>query len=95
MNDFQTSQWPQPTPADRAAALVIQPRPSVFQRNQGSFTVFGVVIGYLVLAATTGIVMLGIFPVMLATKAMRRREPLAVVALVAAGLAVVAALAGL
>jgi hypothetical protein len=57
--------------------------------------VLAVVVGYLLLAATTHIVLLGIAPVMMSVTAVRRREPLAYVAVIAAIVAVVVALATL
>jgi hypothetical protein len=58
------------------------------QRNSTTFTAILVVVLYLVLAATTGIVLIGIFPVMLAFRAFQRREPLAALAVAAAAVAV-------
>jgi hypothetical protein len=63
--------------------------PTVWQRNRTTGTVLAVVAAYLVLAATTGIVLLGIMPVMMSITALRRKEPLGIVAVVAAGVAVV------
>ena len=59
------------------------------QRNSTTFTAIFVVALYLVLAATTGIVLIGIFPAMLAFRAFQRREPLAAVAIAAAAVAIV------
>jgi hypothetical protein len=59
------------------------------QRNSSTFTAIVVVALYLVLAATTGIVLIGIFPVMLAFRAFQRREPLAALAVAAAAVAIV------
>jgi ABC-type sugar transport system permease subunit len=58
-------------------------------RNQTTFTAMFVVGLYLVLAATTGIVLVGIFPAILAFRAFQRREPLAVLAVAAAAVAIV------
>jgi hypothetical protein len=69
--------------------------PTMWQRNKTSATVLVVVAVYLVLAATTGIVLLGIMPVMMSITAIRRREPLAVVAVIAAALAVIMAFGAL
>jgi hypothetical protein len=57
---------------------------SFAKRNSLSFTAAGVVGLYVVLALTTGIVFLGIFPVILSVRAVGRKEPLAPVAVVAA-----------
>jgi ABC-type sugar transport system permease subunit len=59
------------------------------QRNSSTFTAIFVVALYLVLAATTGIVLIGIFPAMLAFRAFQRREPLAALAVAAAAVAIV------
>jgi hypothetical protein len=59
------------------------------QRNSTTFTAIFVVALYLVLAATTGIVLIGIFPAMLAFRAFQRREPLAALAIGAAAVAIV------
>jgi hypothetical protein len=59
------------------------------QRNSTTLTAIFVVALYLVLAATTGIVLIGIFPAMLAFRAFQRREPLAVLAIAAAAVAIV------
>jgi hypothetical protein len=59
------------------------------QRNSTTFTAIFVVALYLVLAATTGIVLIGIFPAMLAFRAFQRREPLAALAVAAAAVAIV------
>ena len=59
------------------------------QRNPTTFMAVFVVALYLVLAASTGIVLVGIFPAMLAFRALQRREPLAVLAVVAAAVAIV------
>jgi hypothetical protein len=70
-----------------AAAPVAQP--TIFQRNSTTFTAILVVALYLVLAKTTGIVLIGIFPAMLAFRALQRREPLAVVAVASAAVAII------
>jgi len=57
---------------------------SLYQRNSMTFTTLAVVIGYLVLAATTGIVLLGILPGMLSIRAVGRGEKLAPLAVIAA-----------
>jgi hypothetical protein len=70
-----------------AAAPVAQP--TVIQRNSTTFTAILVVALYLVLATTTGIVLIGIFPAMLAFRALQRREPLALIAVASAAVAIV------
>jgi hypothetical protein len=70
-----------------AAAPVAQP--TLIQRNSTTFTAILVVALYLVLAKTTGIVLIGIFPAMLAFRALQRREPLAVVAVASAAVAII------
>jgi hypothetical protein len=69
-----------------------QARPGLWQRNRTTGTVLALVVGYLLLAVTTHIVLLGIAPVMMSISAVRRREPLAYVAVIAAIIAVVLAL---
>ncbi|MBV9607257.1 MAG: hypothetical protein JO027_19230 [Solirubrobacterales bacterium] len=64
------------------------PQRTVFERNRTTLTALAVVVGYLLLAKTTGIVMLGIFPVMLSIRAFQRKEQLAPLALLAAAVAV-------
>jgi hypothetical protein len=59
------------------------------QRNSSTFTAIVVVALYLVLAATTGVVLIGIFPALLAYRAFQRREPLAALAVAAAAVAIV------
>jgi hypothetical protein len=78
------------TPFAPAAVQSLQPvqQRSLIERNPTSAQAVGVVILYLVLASTTGIVLLGIFPVLLSVRAFQRGEQLAPVALIAAALAV-------
>jgi hypothetical protein len=59
------------------------------QTNSTTFTAIFVVALYLVLAATTGVVLIGIFPAMLAYRGFQRREPLAALAVAAAAVAIV------
>ncbi len=59
------------------------------QRNPTTFMAIFVVALYLVLAATTGIVLIGIFPAVLAFRAFQRREPLAALAIAAAAVAII------
>jgi len=68
---------------------------SLLQRNRLTFTAIAVVAVYVLIAMTTRVVMLGIFPVLLSVRAFRRGEQLAPLALVAALLAVVIAVASL
>jgi 4-amino-4-deoxy-L-arabinose transferase-like glycosyltransferase len=75
--------------ANSATRLTAAPRPTIVQRNRTTLTALAVVVGYLVLAKTTGIVLLGIFPVVLSVRAFQRKEQLAPVALLAAAVAVV------
>jgi hypothetical protein len=64
-------------------------------RNQRSLTAIGFAALYVVVAVATHVVFFGIIPAMAAVRAFQRKEPLAPVAAVAAGLAVVIAVAGL
>lgn len=68
---------------------------TLLQRNRLTFTTLAVVAVYVVIAATTHIVMLGILPVLLSFRAMRRREMLAPFALVGALAAVLIAISAL
>ena len=68
-------------------------RRTLTRRNSTTFTAIFVVALYLVLAATTGIVLIGIFPAMLAFRAFQRREPLATLAVAAAAVAIVFSMA--
>jgi Protein of unknown function (DUF2510) len=61
---------------------------SFAKRNSLSLIAAGVVALYVVVALTTGIVFLGIFPVILSVRAIGRKEPLAPVAIIAAIVAV-------
>ncbi|MBV9920297.1 MAG: hypothetical protein JOY78_05485 [Pseudonocardia sp.] len=80
-----------PAPATGAVQLAAAPvaQPTLIQRNSTTFTAILVVALYLVLAKTTGIVLIGIFPAMLAFRAFQRREPLALVAVAAAAVAII------
>lgn len=62
-------------------------------KNSFAFTTLGVVAVYLVLAVATHIVFIGIFPVLMAVRSIRAREPLAPVAITAAVIAVIVAFA--
>lgn len=85
--------------AERAAQFTASPGPtthrsqqSLIERNSTSFTTMGVVAGYVLLAAATGIVLFGIVPVMLAIRAFNRGEQLAPLAMLSAAAAVLLAL---
>lgn len=75
--------------ASSAAARGVAPKPTMFQRNRTTLTTLAVVAVYLALAMSTGIVLLGIFPVMLGIRALQRKEQLAPLAILAAAGAVV------
>ena len=88
---------PSPTPGFKRIAAVSArnppaPGPTMLQRNRLSLTALCVAVAYIVLAEATGVVLLGIFPALLGLRALRRKERLAPVALVAAGIAVIFAL---
>jgi hypothetical protein len=91
----QFNAYDPPAAAAGAAQFAAAPvaRPTLIQRNSTTFTTILVVALYLVLAKTTGIVLIGIFPAMLAFRALQRREPLAVVAVASAAVAIVFSLA--
>ncbi len=80
-------------PAAAAGAVQFVAAPvaqrTLIQRNLTTFTAILVVALYLVLATTTGIVLIGIFPAVLAFRALQRREPLAVVAVASAAVAII------
>ena len=86
---------PAPTPgfeqfaANSASRYGAAQQSTVVERNRTTLTALAVVVGYLVLAKTTGIVLLGIFPVMQSIRAFQRKEQLAPLALVGAAVAVV------
>ena len=67
---------------------------SFAQRNSVSLIAIGVVALYILLAVSTHIVLLGIFPVLMSVRAIKRREALApfavIAALVAVGVAIIA-----
>jgi hypothetical protein len=92
---FHSYDAPAPTPgfeqfaANSPPRYSTAPQPTVLERNRTTLTALAVVVGYLVLAKTTGIVLLGIFPVMLSIRAFQRKEQLAPLALLAAAVAVV------
>jgi hypothetical protein len=61
---------------------------SFAHRNSLSLIAIGVVVIYILLAVSTHVVLLGIFPVLMSVRATKRREALAPVAVVAALVAV-------
>jgi hypothetical protein len=68
-----------------------QPQRTFAKQNSASLKAIVVVAVYVVLAVATHIVFIGIFPVLLAFRAVQRREQLAPVAVIAAILAVAVA----
>jgi hypothetical protein len=64
---------------------------SFAQRNSLSLSALGVVAVYIALAVVTHFVLIGVVPVLLAVRAVQRRETLAPLAIVAAAAAVVVA----
>jgi hypothetical protein len=75
--------------------LAARPSAGFYQQNRATVSALGVVALYLVLAAATHIVLLGIFPASLSYRAVRRREPFAFVAVIAAVTGVVLAVGAL
>jgi hypothetical protein len=65
---------------------------SFAKRNSFSLIAAAVVAVYVLLALTTHVVLLGIFPVLMSVRAIRAKEPLAPVAIAAAVIAVGVAL---
>ena len=65
------------------------------QRNRLSLITAAVVAGYIGVAMTVGIVFVGILPILLSVRAVKRREPLAPFAVGAAIVAVIVAVAAL
>lgn len=94
-SQFTAYEAPPPATAVSGIASGSSPRfvaaaqPTLVQRNSLTFTAIVVVALYLVLASTTGIVLIGIFPAMLAFRAYQRREPLAALAVAAAAVAII------
>lgn len=68
---------------------------TLLRRNRLTFTAIAVVAVYVVIAATTRVVLLGIFPLLLSYRAFRRGETLAPLALICAIVAVVIAVSAL
>ncbi|MDP9219178.1 MAG: hypothetical protein M3P23_01400 [Actinomycetota bacterium] len=65
-----------------------QSQVSFAKRNSLSLTAIAVVAAYIVLALTTRVVLLGIFPVLLSVRATKRKESLAPLAVGAAVVAI-------
>ena len=84
--------WTPPQAVAQAAARAATP--TFTQQNKLTLTVLAVVVAYVLIASATGIVFLGIAPVMMSIRAVKRKEPLCVLAVVAAGAAVALALSG-
>src|SRR4051794_1875407 len=103
----QTHAPAQPAQAQRYAATGAQPltveaalamdqsQRSLMEQNSATFLALAVIVGYLVLAATTGIVLIGIFPALLAYRALKSGEKLAPLAIAAAAIAIVLAFSGM
>jgi hypothetical protein len=97
--DLPGHKAPAPTPrfrelaANHAAPSRPASQPTIFQSNRTVLTTLAVVAAYVALALSTGVVLLGIFPVALALRAFRRHEPFAPLAIVAAAGAVIFSLA--
>jgi hypothetical protein len=86
---FPSAQLPTPSPANAAfAPNRASAGTSIWRRNQLAFTTMGIVAVYLVLAAETHIVMLGLMPIMMSARSWQRKERLAGVAVCAAIVAV-------
>jgi Protein of unknown function (DUF2510) len=79
-------------PTPYSAGMYGQVEPSFAKRNSKSLTAMGVVAIYIALALSTGIVFIGILPVLMAVRATKRKEQLAPVAIIAAVIAVGVAL---
>jgi len=67
----------------------------LYEQNRTTVTVLGVVALYLLVAWATHIVLLGIFPVSMSLRAVRRREPFGFVAVIAAVVAMAVAVSAL
>jgi Protein of unknown function (DUF2510) len=86
------SPYGSPSPTPYSAGAYGPAEPSFAKRNSKSLTALGVVAVYIVLALSTGIVFIGILPVLMAVRATKRKEQLAPVAIIAAVIAVGVAL---
>ncbi len=83
--------WPTSSPAFTATypmGTQGQSQVSFAKRNSLSLTAIAVVAAYIVLALTTRVVLLGIFPVLLSVRATKRKESLAPFAVGAAVVAI-------
>jgi hypothetical protein len=72
----------------RRGGFLANSRSPFVRRNQASLTGAGFAAIYVVIAATTGFVLIGIVPVMMCMRAFQRKEPLAPLAGIAAVVAV-------
>jgi hypothetical protein len=80
-------------PTSAPASARPAPKLTIVHRNRTALTTLAVVAAYVVLALTTRVVLLGIFPVVLSLRAFRRGEQLAPLAIIAAIGAVIFSLA--
>lgn len=81
-----------PSPAN-AQLKMSAPAPSFTHNNHRSLTAIGVAALYVLVALTSHVVLFGIVPAAAAVRAFKRREPLAPIAAVAAGTAILVAIA--
>ena len=85
-------------PAATAQATQFRrPAPAVSggQRNQYAFITLGIVALYVLIAWKAHVYVLGVLPVMMSIRSKSRNEPLAVVAIIAAAVAVLVAVLGI
>jgi hypothetical protein len=86
-------------PMTAAAAAPTQWRPAAtasgWQRNKLAFITVGIVAVYVILALKAHVYILGILPVMMSIRSKNQNEPLAIVAIMAAAVAVLIAVVGL
>ena len=96
--------YTQPTPGTAPVGLSAAPQrvlagpaggARLYEQNRTTVTVLGVVALYLLVAWATHIVLLGIFPVSMSLRAVRRREPFGFVAVIAAVVAMAVAVSAL
>jgi hypothetical protein len=82
-----------------APAAPAQWRPAAtangWQRNKLAFITVGIVAVYVILALKAHVYILGILPVMMSIRSKSQNEPLAIVAIMAAAVAVLIAVVGL
>jgi hypothetical protein len=85
--------------ATTAVAQQTQRRPvtttSGWERNRYAFITIGIVAAYILLAMKAHVYVLGILPIMMSARSKSRNEPLAIVAIIVAVVAVIFAIAGL